>query len=518
MEMKQLNLVALSFAFITILIYAWRVLNWMWLRPKRLERCLKQQGLAGNSYRLLYGDFKEMSMMIKEATSRPISISDDIVQRVAPFHYHSIKKYGKSSFIWMGLKPRVNIMEPELIRDVLSMHTVFRKPRVHALGKQPASGLFFLDGEKWAKHRKIINPAFRLEKLKNMLPSFHLSCSDMISKWERKLSTEGSCELDVWPYLQNLTGDAISRTAFGSNYEEGRMIFELQREQAQLLVQFSQSACIPGWRFLPTKSNKRMKQNRKEVNELLWGIIDKREKAMKAGETLNDDLLGILLESNFKEIQEHGNDKNVGMSIKDVIDECKIFYFAGQETTSVLLLWTMVLLSKHPNWQARAREEVLHVFGNNKPEGDGLNHLKIVMMILHEVLRLYPPIPFLARTVYEDIQVGDMYLPAGVDVSLPTILVHHDHEIWGEDAREFNPERFSQGVLKATKSPVSFFPFGWGSRLCIGQNFAILEAKMMLAMILQRFSFSLSPSYSHAPCSLVTLKPQYGAHLILHGI
>ena len=121
-----------------------------------------------------------------------------------------------------------------------------------------------------------------------------------------------------------------------------------------------------------------MKQNRKEVNELLWGIIDKREKAMKAGETLNDDLLGMLLESNFKEIQEHGNDKNVGMSIKDVIDECKIFYFAGQETTSVLLLWTMVLLSKHPNWQARAREEVLHVFGNNKPEGDGLNHLKIV--------------------------------------------------------------------------------------------------------------------------------------------
>ncbi|KAL6311131.1 hypothetical protein AAG906_012616 [Vitis piasezkii] len=458
MEMKQLNLVALSFAFITILIYAWRILNWMWLRPKRLEV-------------LLHGDFKEMFVMIKEATSRPISISDDIVQRIAPFHYHSIKKYG-NSFIWMGPKPRVNIMEPELIRDVLSMHTVFRKPRVHALVKLLVSGLLF-----WM----------------NMLPAFHLSCSDMISKWEGKLSTEGSCELDVWPYLQNLTGDAISRTAFGSNYEEGRMIFELQREQAQLLVQFSESAFIPGWRFLPTKSNKRMKQIRKEVNALLWGIIDKRGKAMKAGETLNDDLLGILLESNFKEIQEHENDKNVGMSIKDVIEECKLFYFAGQETTSALLLWTMVLLSKHPNWQARAREEILHVFGNNKPEGDGLNHLKIVMMILHEVLRLYPPVPFLARSVYEDIQVGDMYLPAGVDVSLPTILVHHDQVL---------PRSF-----EGNESPVSFFPFGWGSQSCIGQNFAILEAKMVL-----------SPCYSHAPSSLVTLIPQYGAHLILHGI
>ncbi|RVW12124.1 Cytochrome P450 CYP72A219 [Vitis vinifera] len=424
------------------------------VEAERLERCLKQQGLAGNSYRLLHGDFKEMFMMIKEASSRPISISDDIVQRIAPFHYHSIKKYGKSSFIWMGPKPRVNIMEPELIRDVLSMHTVFRKPRVHALVKLLVSGLLFLDGEKWAKHRKIINPAFRLEKVKNMLPAFHLSCSDMISKWEGKLSTVG------------------------------------HREQAQLLVQFSESAFIPGW----------------------------RGKAMKAGETLNDDLLGILLESNFKEIQEHENDKNVAMSIKDVIEECKLFYFAGQETTSVLLLWTMVLLSKHPNWQARAREEVLHVFGNNKPEGDGLNHLKIVMMILHEVLRLYPPVPLLARTVYEDIQVGDMYLPAGVDVSLPTILVHHDHEIWGEDVREFNPERFSQGVLKATKVQFHSSPLVGVLDYALDKNFAILEAKMVLAMILQRFSFSFSPSYSHAPCSLVTLKPQYGAHLILHGI
>ena len=146
---------------------------------------------------------------------------------------------------------------------------------------------------------------------------------------------------------------------------------------------------LPTSWFLPTKTNRRMKQISNEVNALLKGIIEKREKAMKFGETANDDLLGLLMETNYRERQETG-DRNAGMSIKDVIEECKLFYFAGQETTSVLLVWTMVLLSKHSEWQARAREEVLQVFGTKKPDGDGLNHLKIVSINLLLRLRLEP--------------------------------------------------------------------------------------------------------------------------------
>ncbi|XP_034678010.1 cytochrome P450 CYP72A219-like [Vitis riparia] len=189
----ELSSVAISFGFLTVLISClWRLLNWVWLRPKRLERCLREQGLAGNSYRLLQGDSKEMSRMMKEAYSRPISLSDDIVQRVLPFHCHFIKKYGKNFFTWVGPSLRVNIMEPELMRDVLLKSNIFQKTPSHPLVKLLVSGLVALEGEQWAKRRKIINPAFHPEKLKNMLPAFHLSCSDMVNKW-KKLLVEGSC-------------------------------------------------------------------------------------------------------------------------------------------------------------------------------------------------------------------------------------------------------------------------------------------------------------------------------------
>ncbi|KAL0676208.1 hypothetical protein Bca4012_004189 [Brassica carinata] len=433
-----------------------------------LESYLRRQGLSGTPYTPLVGDLKKNFTMTMEARSKPIKLTDDISTRVMPYILQMLKTHGRTFFTWLGTTPTITIMDPEQIKEVFNKVYDFQKPHTFPLGNVIATGLANYDGEKWAKHRRIINPAFHLEKIKNMVPVFHQSCSEVVGKWDKIASDKGSsCEVDVWPGLVSMTADVISRTAFGSSYKEGQRIFELQGELAQLVRLSFLKAFIPGYIYLPTKNNRRMKAASREI-----------------------------------QAQAKGNE----LSIEDVMEECKLFYFAGQETTSVLLVWTMVMLSQHQDWQARAREEVKQVFGDKEPDTEGLNQLKVMTMILYEVLRLYPPIPQMTRAIHKEMKLGDLTLPGGVQISLPTLLVHRDTQLWGSDAAEFKPKRFKDGVSKATMGQVSFFPFAWGPRICIGQNFAMMEAMMALALILQRFSFELSPSYAHALYTAPTVR------------
>lgn len=139
-------------------------------------------------------------------------------------------------------------------------------------------------------------------------------------------------------------------------------------------------------------------------------------------------------------------------------------------------------------------------------------------MILNETLRLYPPVVATIRRAKADVQLGGCQVPRGTQLLIPILAVHHDQGIWGNDANEFNPGRFSDGIARAAKHPVAFMPFSLGVRTCIGQNLAILQAKLTLAIILQTFSFRLSPQYQHAPTVLMLLYPQYGAPIIFRQL
>ena len=114
--------------------------------------------------------------------------------------------------------------------------------------------------------------------------------------------------------------------------------------------------------------------------------------------------------------------------------------------------------------------------------------------------------------------LGKLSLPQGMELMIPILAIHHDQTLWGDDVNEFNPGRFSNGVAQAAKHPMAFIPFGIGPRTCVGRNFTLLEAKVILAMILQRFSFEISPSYRHAPTVLMMLYPQHGAQIIFQKL
>ncbi|KAL5220958.1 hypothetical protein ABZP36_025671 [Zizania latifolia] len=505
---------------VAAVLLAWcavRALDWAWWRPRRLERALRSQGLRGTPYRSPAGDAPLNVRLNNEARARTMPLGcHDVLPRAMPLFHQTMKEHGKMSITWFGPLPRVTITKPELVREVLAnKFGHFEKVKFGRLQRLLHNGIGSHEGEKWAKHRRIINPAFHLEKLKLMLPAFAVCCTELVDKWEGLAKGNEPYEVDVWPEMESLTGDVISRAAFGSSYLEGKRIFQLQGEQIELTVSAMNKIYIPGYLFLPTKSNRRMKQIAAEIEGMLKRIIAKKENALKTGKaSSSDDLLGLLLESNMEHCRGSGN-SNVGISTDDVIGECKLFYFAGMKTTSVLLTWTMLVLSMHPEWQDRAREEVLQVFGTRAPDYDGLSHLRIVTMVLYEVLRLYTPITALQRQTYKPTELGGVRYPAGVVLMLPLLSVHHDKDVWGPDADEFRPERFAQGISKASRDAPAFFPFGWGPRICIGQNFALLEAKMGLAMILQRFSFGLSPEYTHAPFSIGLLQPEHGAQVRL---
>ncbi|ONK62894.1 uncharacterized protein A4U43_C07F9230 [Asparagus officinalis] len=473
----------------------------LWI-PYRIQAHFAAQGIHGPARNLLSGNASQIRDLIGRAQLNPIRpISHDIVHRVAPHYERWSERYGKRFLYWFGSGPRLAVTDPDSIKEVLMDQTgTFVKVGFNPLSKQLfGEGLVGLKGEEWAKRRKILSPVFNMERIKSWVPEIATITSNMLDKWEvlqRKKSSE--FELDVHKEFHILAADVISQIAFGSSYEEGKRIFQLQEEQMVLVSLAIRSIYIPGFRFLPTPKNQKRRRLKMEISDSLRKLIQANGKKCENSK----NLLGIMISEK--------------MEIETVIDECKTFYFAGKETTANLLTWAILLLALHQEWQSKARDEVITICGKHRiPNSDDLNDLKIITMILKETLRLYSPAVMINRLTTRNIKLSGLDIPSGTIIYMPTIAVHHDTQVWGNDANEFNPERFSANKGHHLGA---FYPFGIGPTICIGQNLAMTEAKVALAMILQRFEFTISPSYVHAPMLLVTLQPQHGAQILLRKI
>ncbi|KAG0480973.1 hypothetical protein HPP92_011831 [Vanilla planifolia] len=501
------TLLVVCLAFLALLIL--KLLRSLLWYPLQIQRRFARQGIRGPPRRLLAGgNAGDIRQLYAKALLEPVPhLSHDFAGRVAPHYARWSKRYGRTFLYWFGSQARLALGDPAIVKAVLADTS----GAIDKAAFNPSSrvlfgeGLVGLTGEKWARHRRVVAPAFSMERVKSWIPEIATSVVNLLDKWEMQGGQNSEFEADIHKECHILSADVISRIAFGSNYEEGKKIFKLQEEMLPLISIALRSVYIPGFRFLPTAKNLKRRRINKEIEDLLSKLIQ-----INGEKSENDrNLLGLMFSANKDEEKEK-------FGREEIIEECKTFYFAGKETTANVLTWAILLLAIHQDWQMKAREEVRTICGWHKhPIMEDLNRFKLVSMILKETLRLYSPAVLINRLTIRDVKLGGIEIPAGTFIYIPLISIHHDTEIWGRDANEFNPMRFNNA--EKGESPV-FLPFGLGPRVCVGQNLALVELKVALSMILQRVEIALSPSYVHAPRLLLTLEPQYGVQLLLRKI
>jgi cytochrome P450 len=255
---------------------------------------------------------------------------------------------------------------------------------------------------------------------------------------------------------------------------------------------------------IPTPANRRGGKAIAKLDRIVTRIIDNRR---RSGEERND-LLAMLLAARDAET-------NAAMDDRQLRDEMVTFLVAGHETTAVALSWTWYLLSQNPDAERRLHAEVDEVLGDRLPTVDDLKDLPYTRMVLEESMRLYPPVWATSREPYEDDEVGGVRLPAGTTVTLSQYVTHRDPAFWPEPER-FDPERFNP-ERSAERPEYAYFPFGGGPRRCVGQQFAMMEGQIALAMISRRLRLRLVPGHPVEPDPILTLRPRHGVAVTLQS-
>eukprot|EP00262_Sarcandra_glabra_P016715 TRINITY_DN553_c0_g1_i1.p1 TRINITY_DN553_c0_g1~~TRINITY_DN553_c0_g1_i1.p1 ORF type:complete len:520 (+),score=69.39 TRINITY_DN553_c0_g1_i1:26-1585(+) len=505
-EMEVLWKILISIPVVCLFSVFCYIYNIMWLRPEMIRNKLKRQGIKGPRPSFFYGNIPEMKRIQSTVKIGPEGghLSDDYPSILFPYFNRWRADYGPTFLYSTGNILLLYVTDLDLLKEITLCKSLdLGKPTYLQKERGPLMGLGILssNGSVWSHQRKIIAPEFFMEKVKGMLDIMVESMIPLLKSWESIVDREGGVgDISVDEDMRSFSADVISRACFGSSYAKGKEIFLKIRTLQKIMSKKSLLIGIPGMRCLPTKNNREIWRLEREIRSLILKVAKERKEESMA--TSERDLLQVILDS-------------PDASNSFIVDNCKNIYFAGHETTAVTASWSLMLLASHPEWQNRVRDEVLEVCSGRLPDFDALRKMKMLTMVIQETLRLYPPVSFISREAFRDMKFGDIHIPKGLTLWVPIPMLHRDLEIWGPDAGKFNPDRFTRGISGACKHPHAYIPFGVGPRTCVGQNFAMIELKIVLSLILARFAFSLSPKYCHSPAFRLVVEPAYGVNLLI---
>jgi cytochrome P450 len=398
--------------------------------------------------------------------------------------------------------PIYQVSHPDHAVEILSTkNSSFPKPALmrKVLSQWNGNGLVVNEGESWIRQRRLVNPAFKPQKVQTYAKSVVRRANSMVDDWLKRRHVDASRD------LARLTLGVVTEALFGADVEHRMDEFI---EQVAILNdegfrEMASPVMLPSW--APTSGKRRIRA----ATAFLRGTVDEIIAARRRSGEDRGDLLSTLLL--VKDEEGDGGQ----MSDRQARDEAVNLLLGGNETTATALTWAVHLLSRHPDVQDEARKEALEAAGDGELDEGCLPRLKRAEMAFKEAMRLFPPVYVIPREAKEDIVVGDYAIKKGGLVQIAVAVIQRDPR-WFEDPARFHPARFEaeESIRRG-----AYLPFGAGPRACIGRSFAMMEGTLALASVLRRCSFRpADPRKEVQTEAQVSLHPKGGLDIVVEPV
>jgi cytochrome P450 len=446
---------------------------------------------------------------------RPIASSTDDVRRVPLFAYlrqnrdNPLHNWASPAFELPFLRSRIlfvsfiTLNDPDHIRHVLldNADNYSKGPLAkRLLGRGLGDGLVLSEGDLWRRQRRIMAPAFQPARIAELSRIMVDEAETLAEQWTA--AADSGEPLDIHAEMMGLTLRIIVRTMFGDDIggrtdEVRRSLAIIQEKDGK--PRLSDFLGLPDW--VPRRIPAAAEAAHRTIESIIDGIIAKRRHAIERGDAGTGDLLDILLSA---------RDPETGAAMDDgqLRDEVRTIFSAGHDTTANALTWTWHVLGQHADVEVRLHAQLDGVLGDRSPRHDDLPDLDYGRQVIEEAMRLYPPVHTTSRMALADDRVGGHAIAAGTRVLVVPWVLHRHRTLW-DDPDRFDPERFTLEMVKA-RHRFAYLPFGGGPRICIGANFALVEARLVLAVLARRFRLRPVDGSVVEPYGLVTLSPKHG--------